>query len=249
MASSLGDGKEGGGAYKKVVDQVGRRKFNLEEYERRGAIEQDTGKKNYAMVSAAPAQARKDALDLEANVGKYQVVSINAGKAQQGGFYCETCDYLCKDSIGYLEHVNGKRHQHACGIDTRPERSTLDGVRQKLDSLKRKASSGESKTASREEAAARLADLDRALNGPRKKKRKKDKKDKQGGEDAETEADASVTTSSSSSSSSSSSPGAQDGASAGAAEEAEAAEEVDPEMAAMAAMGFGFAFGGSKKTG
>jgi hypothetical protein len=242
MSSSLGDGKEGG-AYKKVVDQVGRRKFNLEEYERRGAIEQDTGKKNYALVAAAPAQARKDALDLEANVGKYQVVSINAGKAQQGGFYCETCDYLCKDSIGYLEHVNGKRHQHACGIDTRPERSTLDGVRQKLDSLKRKASSGESKTASREEAAARLADLDRALNGPRKKKRKKDKKNKQGSEE-EIEESGAASSSTTSASSSSSVTGA--GAGAGAGDEAQE-EEVDPEMAAMAAMGFNFSFGGSKK--
>jgi U4/U6.U5 tri-snRNP component SNU23 len=56
-----------------------------------------------------PAQARAEGIDLTSRVGKYQVVSDAAPNAQQPGFYCEPCDCLLKDSVSYLDHINGKK--------------------------------------------------------------------------------------------------------------------------------------------
>jgi hypothetical protein len=49
-----------------------------------------------------------------------QVVGANAALNQQGGYFCNVCDCVLKDSITYLDHINGKRAPpcpactHAC---------------------------------------------------------------------------------------------------------------------------------------
>ena len=52
---------------------------------------------------------RETDLNLEARVGKYTVINANTTLANRGGFYCDVCECLLKDSISYLDHVNGKR--------------------------------------------------------------------------------------------------------------------------------------------
>jgi U4/U6.U5 tri-snRNP component SNU23 len=52
-------------------------------------------------------QPRDYKIDLAKNVGKMQVVS----SAVQPGFYCNVCECVIKDSINYLDHVNGKRRK------------------------------------------------------------------------------------------------------------------------------------------
>lgn len=61
-----------------------------------------------------PAKAREESLDLTAKVGKFQVVADDAApNAQQPGFYCEHCDVLLKDSVSYLDHINGKKRMQS----------------------------------------------------------------------------------------------------------------------------------------
>lgn len=58
-----------------------------------------------------------------------QVVNLQSGKAEQGGFFCNVCDCVMKDHASYLDHINGRKHQKNLGMSMRVERSTVDQVR------------------------------------------------------------------------------------------------------------------------
>jgi U4/U6.U5 tri-snRNP component SNU23 len=48
-------------------------------------------------------------LELDKNLGKTMVVQNPGGRGSgQPGFYCETCNRTYKDSVGYLDHINGR---------------------------------------------------------------------------------------------------------------------------------------------
>ncbi|KAI9294889.1 hypothetical protein K502DRAFT_365436 [Neoconidiobolus thromboides FSU 785] len=81
-------------------------------------------------------KARSTKLNLDASVGKTQVVQGFGNK--QPGFYCEHCDVTLKDNLSWLDHINGKKHLSEIGISLRVERSTLEQVRAKLLLLKQK---------------------------------------------------------------------------------------------------------------
>lgn len=52
---------------------------------------------------------REGPLDLDKNQGKTMIVNNPGGKgAGQPGFFCEVCNRTCKDSVGYLDHINGR---------------------------------------------------------------------------------------------------------------------------------------------
>ena len=52
---------------------------------------------------------REGPLDLEKNLGKTMVVQNTSGRGPGvPGFYCETCNRTYKDSVGYLDHINGR---------------------------------------------------------------------------------------------------------------------------------------------
>jgi U4/U6.U5 tri-snRNP component SNU23 len=74
---------------------------------------------------------------LEADVGKTQVVTAQAMElGVGGGFWCETCTCLLKDSLTYLSHINGKKHQRALGFSMRVENVGVDVVKDRMDALK-----------------------------------------------------------------------------------------------------------------
>ena len=56
---------------------------------------------------------REGSLELEKNLNKTIVVQ-NSGTRGPGvpGFYCETCNRTYKDSVGYLDHINGRARTH-----------------------------------------------------------------------------------------------------------------------------------------
>jgi U4/U6.U5 tri-snRNP component SNU23 len=48
---------------------------------------------------------REKKIDLDGNIGKIQVVQ----DSKQPGYYCKHCDITVKDSINYLDHINGRK--------------------------------------------------------------------------------------------------------------------------------------------
>ncbi|WVQ93624.1 hypothetical protein IAU59_000700 [Kwoniella sp. CBS 9459] len=82
--------------------------------------------------------ARKSDMDLNKNLNKTMLVQTGTtGKGPRGaGFYCEMCDRTFKDSLSYLDHINGRTHLRMLGMTTQVERSTLSQVRAKIASLR-----------------------------------------------------------------------------------------------------------------
>lgn len=81
------------------------------------------------IVERANLRARDYQLDLASNLNKTQMVSAAMPLSQQGGYYCNVCDCILKDSLSYLDHINGKWHQRALGMSMRVEQSTVEQVR------------------------------------------------------------------------------------------------------------------------
>ena len=144
------------------------------------------------------------------------------------GWHCKVCDCFLKDSMAYLDHINGKKHQRTLGFTMRVEQSSIGDVKARLEAHKRKLEDGNnnnnSETAAKkkaeESAMEKMAKVReeeeeaKRLKKEERKQRKEEKKQKLEEEDGEEEEGADET-------------------------------EMDPEMAAM--MGFGSFGGGGKK--
>lgn len=111
-----------------------RRKWDKDEYERIAAERlRDDSESDDDTSSKTPAQReylkqRDYKVDLESRLGKSVVINKSTPNSQSGGYYCNVCDCVVKDSINFLDHINGKKHQRNLGMSMRVERSTLDQV-------------------------------------------------------------------------------------------------------------------------
>ncbi|KAI7850694.1 hypothetical protein BDC45DRAFT_446630 [Circinella umbellata] len=83
---------------------------------------------------------RENKIQLDTNLGKIQVVQGGASSeaSRQPGFYCKACDIVVKDSVNYLDHINGRKHQQNVGVQLKVERASVSSVKDRLAMLKRK---------------------------------------------------------------------------------------------------------------
>ncbi|GAB7354951.1 hypothetical protein MBLNU459_g5567t1 [Dothideomycetes sp. NU459] len=103
------------------------------------------GKKYHARASTPPdardTEARKQRLDVSAQVGKTMLVPAGSAVGKRGkgaGFYCDACDLTFKDNLQFVEHLNSKQHLVATGQSGEVKRATLEDVKERLAWLKRK---------------------------------------------------------------------------------------------------------------
>merc|ERR1712227_163625 len=90
------------------------------------------------ILERAKLTARNFDLNLEATLGKTQIIGSNNILCQQAGFSCSICECVLKDTMTYLDHINGKWHQRALGISMRVEKISADKVRARIEAHKKK---------------------------------------------------------------------------------------------------------------
>lgn len=99
------------------VSNVERRTWDLSQFEelakQKASERENRGKpdRSTALVERAPLKQRDTAVDLYSRVGKYAVITNATPLAQRGGYYCDICECLLKDSMSYLDHLNGKKRK------------------------------------------------------------------------------------------------------------------------------------------
>lgn len=162
-----------------------RRKWDREEYERIAEErkreereqfeEEDDKKKKIKPVKRELLKKREYKVDLDSKLGKSVVINKSTPTSQSGGYYCNVCDCVVKDSINFLDHINGKKHQRNLGMSMRIERSSLDAVKSRFQLNKKKM---EEKKKEYDMAARmqEIAEEEEKLREYRKEKRKEKRK-------------------------------------------------------------------------
>ena len=56
-------------------------------------------------------EQRTRVVDLSQGIGKTSVVTVSGTSGRQPGFYCDVCDCTIKDSVGYFDHINGRKRE------------------------------------------------------------------------------------------------------------------------------------------
>lgn len=121
-----------------------RRTWDKEEYEKlaksrlENEEEEKAPKKSSIPVKRELLRPREYEVDLDSSLGKSVVITKSTPTALQGGYFCNVCDCIVKDSINFLDHINGKKHQRNLGMSMRVERSSLDQVKKRFEVNKRK---------------------------------------------------------------------------------------------------------------
>ncbi|KAI0379290.1 hypothetical protein F5Y04DRAFT_260114 [Hypomontagnella monticulosa] len=137
-----------------ATDTSFRRSYDLDEYaskaKTREAAEKEeskaryeaklAGKKYYKPMTGSEThtRARRDVIDLEANVGKVTLVPAGAGTGKRGrgaGFYCSACDLTFKDNMQWVEHVNSMQHLRNIGETGEVKKASAEDVHQRIAEL------------------------------------------------------------------------------------------------------------------
>ncbi|KAL9182515.1 hypothetical protein ACHAXT_013167 [Thalassiosira profunda] len=194
------------------------------------------------IIDPAAASATKSKLDDAAGA---LTPASGVSKCSDGvGWHCRVCDCFLKDSLTYLDHINGRKHQRHLGYSMRVEKSTTEEVSGVLKGLADKKREREGDFANGGAVETEAVDFEdvvrkrdeeavRRKEERRRKREERKRKEREGSGQVEVVAEA---------------PVEEEAVAAEnpAEEEEEEVEEggVDPALAAM--MGFS-GFGGSRK--
>ncbi|KAH9908344.1 hypothetical protein F4778DRAFT_716928 [Xylariomycetidae sp. FL2044] len=181
-----------------------RKKYDLDEYAEKAKVREASereeakaryeaklaGKKYYKPMTGEEThtRARRDVIDLEANVGKTMLVPAGAGQGKRGrgaGFYCGACDLTFKDNIQWVEHVNSMQHLRNIGETGEVKKAgaaevhrRIEEVWERLQEAKRAATTTlKERLEVREEEDAREREARRAKRLEEMARRKKERED------------------------------------------------------------------------
>ncbi|KAL6860223.1 U4/U6.U5 snRNP associated protein [Amphichorda felina] len=148
----MADSKKGGAYGAPAGDTDFRKNWDLDEYaakaKEREAKEKEESKARWEAKAAGKkyhkpltgdetyTTARRNVIDLTAQVGKTQLVPAGAGVGKRGrsaGFYCESCDLTFKDNLQFVEHLNTTQHLLNTGQTTEVRRATAEEVIERIN--------------------------------------------------------------------------------------------------------------------
>jgi U4/U6.U5 tri-snRNP component SNU23 len=141
----------------------------------------ETGGKNKEIQIPPPVERRaleqrKQPIVLDEELGKMKVVTPLTPKQHQGGYWCDVCECLIKDSNAFLDHLNGRRHNKLLGMTMTVERVTADTVAKRLAQAKylKYQQKQNIEEGSKENLYKRVAErLEETKKKPKKKKKAK----------------------------------------------------------------------------
>uniref|UniRef100_A0A0G4H1M7 U1-type domain-containing protein n=1 Tax=Chromera velia CCMP2878 TaxID=1169474 RepID=A0A0G4H1M7_9ALVE len=119
-------------------------------------------------------------LKLDKQLGKTQVITAHTPKQFQGGYWCDTCECLLKDSLAWLDHINGKKHNRLLGYRMNVDRVGANQVRDKLKSL----SKGQEEVQEEEDPEEKLRAMREAEEEKKRRRAEKKRKKKEEAEGA-----------------------------------------------------------------
>eukprot|EP00770_Monocercomonoides_exilis_P014017 MONOS_13964.1-p1 / transcript=MONOS_13964.1 / gene=MONOS_13964 / organism=Monocercomonoides_exilis_PA203 / gene_product=Zinc-finger of C2H2 type containing protein / transcript_product=Zinc-finger of C2H2 type containing protein / location=Mono_scaffold00912:21259-22628(+) / protein_length=221 / sequence_SO=supercontig / SO=protein_coding / is_pseudo=false len=149
-----------------AIAQSFRRTFNKEDYAIKKEVEE---RKKQILQGGKPKREkspvrkgteflkmRDTEVDITSNIGKSTFVTANMEKSQTGGYWCELCQCLLKDSTSWLDHINGTRHQAKMGMSMQVEKASFDDVKAKLEALDKETMKIKKKTSEEAKAAEKI---------------------------------------------------------------------------------------------
>mmetsp|Transcript_4950 Transcript_4950/g.8445 ORF Transcript_4950/g.8445 Transcript_4950/m.8445 type:complete len:296 (-) Transcript_4950:224-1111(-) len=145
-----GEGGSGGDDIKNQIDPIEEKEEFLPAHQGRSG---PMGSKRAFLKS------RTQKVDLEGKLGTSEIIDPAAASATKSnltdndvlkpssgvtkcsdgvGWHCRVCDCFLKDSLTYLDHINGRKHQRYLGYSMRVEKSTTEEVSGVLKGLAEK---------------------------------------------------------------------------------------------------------------
>ena len=119
--------------------------------------------------------ARSVDLRLDAKVNKRKLVTDATPLSSVGGYFCELCQCTLRDSLQWLDHINGVKHQRRMGVSMRVEAATLDDVTAKLVKVKADSTAAASRVTGEADRRDALLEFEGRVSAATEEERKRKK--------------------------------------------------------------------------